>query len=319
MEDGKNIIDATEYILLALNTITNFDEFIGYKEEIEKAVHDIRNSLTNLMNISFECKSDGNSKIDLKYNYDAFLNEYNINKINNNIQNENEEVDNFDNIDSKKNDESKINNIICNKSIRNKFKTHSKIDNNSKNKTKNTSQTKKRNKLNQIADIIMKLNSADYFYVILTQLYGKDLKDKLNSKEVSDELLTAVTNSIQEIESLKKKDELNELKKEKEKENVETNLEEMEEEPRKFPINEILGTNIKYKSFIKKNKEEKVNDIYQEFDFIKNLRQNKSKDRNQTERKNKPFISATTIYGNYFDPPLQKGGISKLDEYQKEK
>lgn len=319
MEDGKNIIDATEYILLALNTITNFDEFIGYKEEIEKAVHDIRNSLTNLMNISFECKSDGNSKIDLKYNYDAFLNEYNINKINNNIQNENEEVDNFDNIDSKKNDESKINNIICNKSIRNKFKTHSKIDNNSKNKTKNTSQTKKRNKLNQIADIIMKLNSADYFYVILTQLYGKDLKDKLNSKEVSDELLTAVTNSIQEIESLKKKDELNELKKEKEKENIETNLEEMEEEPRKFPINEILGTNIKYKSFIKKNKEEKVNDIYQEFDFIKNLRQNKSKDRNQTERKNKPFISATTIYGNYFDPPLQKGGISKLDEYQKGK
>ena len=319
MEDGKNIIDATEYILLALNTITNFDEFIGYKEEIEKAVHDIRNSLTNLMNILFECKSDGNSKIDLKYNYDAFLNEYNINKINNNIQNENEEVDNFDNIDSKKNDESKINNIICNKSIRNKFKTHSKIDNNSKNKTKNTSQTKKRNKLNQIADIIMKLNSADYFYVILTQLYGKDLKDKLNSKEVSDELLTAVTNSIQEIESLKKKDELNELKKEKEKENIETNLEEMEEEPRKFPINEILGTNIKYKSFIKKNKEEKVNDIYQEFDFIKNLRQNKSKDRNQTERKNKPFISATTIYGNYFDPPLQKGGISKLDEYQKGK
>lgn len=319
MEDGKNIIDATEYILLALNTITNFDEFIGYKEEIEKAVHDIRNSLTNLMNISFECKSDGNSKIDLKYNYDAFLNEYNINKINNNIQNENEEVDNFDNIDSKKNDESKINNIICNKSIRNKFKTHPKINNNFKNKTKITSQTKKRNKLNQIADIIMKLNSADYFYVILTQLYGKDLKDKLNSKEVSDELLTAVTNSIQEIESLKKKDEQNELKKEKEKENIETNLEEMEEEPRKFPINEILGTNIKYKSFIKKNKEEKVNDIYQEFDFIKNLRQNKSKDRNQTERKNKPFISATSIYGNYFDPPLQKGGISKLDEYQKEK
>ena len=319
MEDGKNIIDATEYILLALNTITNFDEFIGYKEEIEKAVHDIRNSLTNLMNISFECKSDGNSKIDLKYNYDAFLNEYNINKINNNIQNENEEVDNFDNIESKKNDESKINNIICNKSIRNKYKTYSKIDNNSKNKIKNTSQTKKRNKLNKIADIIMKLNSADYFYVILTQLYGKDLKDKLNSKEVSDELLTAVTNSIQEIESLKKKDEQNELKKEKEKENIETNLEEMEEEPRKFPINEILGTNIKYKSFIKKNKEEEVNDIYQEFDFIKNLRQNKSKDRNQTERKNKPFISATTIYGNYFDPPLQKGGISKLDEYQKGK
>ena len=49
MDEEKNILDATEYILLALNTIKTLDEFIQYKEEIEKAVYDIRNSLLNLI------------------------------------------------------------------------------------------------------------------------------------------------------------------------------------------------------------------------------------------------------------------------------
>jgi hypothetical protein len=31
----------------------------------------------------------------------------------------------------------------------------------------------------------------------------------------------------------------------------------------------------------------------------------------------KPFISATCGYGKYFDEPLQKGGISKLDSLNK--
>ena len=49
MDEEKNILDATEYILLALNTIKTLGEFIQYKEEIEKAVYDIRNSLLNLI------------------------------------------------------------------------------------------------------------------------------------------------------------------------------------------------------------------------------------------------------------------------------
>ena len=90
----------------------------------------------------------------------------------------------------------------------------------------------------------------------------------------------------------------------------------MEEEPRQFPANEILGPNLNYKNYknFELNKKEiKRNDIYQEFDFIKNLRKNN----NISAKKEKPFISATSIYGNYFDPPLQKGGISKLDDYKK--
>ena len=260
MEEGKNIIDATEYILLALNTITNYDEFIEYKSEISKAVYDIRKSLFTINSIF--------------------------------------------NIESQTTEEKKEDNSIYSKSIRNKFKIHNN-KNNSINRV--NSINNKKNKYNQISDIIMKLNSEDYYYIILTKLFGKDLKEKLISNEVSDELLTAVTNSIQEIDSLKKRDELK-------------NSEETEEEPRQFPVNEILGPNYKnYKLNKKEGKDSNIsninniNDIYQEFDFVKNLRKNK----NINAKKEKPFISATSIYGNYFDPPLQKGGISKLDDYKK--
>jgi hypothetical protein len=87
-----------------------------------------------------------------------------------------------------------------------------------------------------------------------------------------------------------------------------------------------MGTKYKYNIKNKKiNKEKNSNinnnkdlyNIYQEFDFIKNLRQNDSKSNKSINKKEKPFISMTSIYGNYFDPPLQKGGISKLDDYKK--
>jgi hypothetical protein len=286
MEEEKNIFDATEYILIALNTITNYDEFIEYKKEIEKAVNDIRNSLSNIKHIKHNNKYNKSSKnksnissiLGLKYNYDSYFTNGNIEPLNNNT--------NF-----------KDENIIFNKSIRNNFKSNSM---NKKTKKNNNTQIKK-DKFSKVADIIMKLNSEDYYYVILTKLFGKDLKDKLMSNEVSEDLLTAVTNSINEIESLKKKDDMK-------------NLEEMEELPRQFPSNEILGTNNNYINY-NKRKEEKgnYNNIYTEFNFVKNLR----KSNNKSAMKEKPFISTTSIYGNYFDPPLQKGGISKLDDYKK--
>ena len=265
MEEEKNIFDATEYILIALNTITNYDEFIEYKKEIEKAVNDIRNSLSNIKHIKHNNKYNKSSKnksnissiLGLKYNYDSYFTNGNIEPLNNNT--------NF-----------KDENIIFNKSIRNNFKSNSM----NKKTKKNNTQIKK-DKFSKVADIIMKLNSEDYYYVILTKLFGKDLKDKLMSNEVSEDLLTAVTNSINEIQ---------------------------------FPSNEILGTNNNYINY-NKRKEEKgnYNNIYTEFNFVKNLR----KSNNKSAMKEKPFISTTSIYGNYFDPPLQKGGISKLDDYKK--
>ena len=151
MDEEKNILDATEYILLALNTIKTLDEFIQYKEEIEKAVYDIRNSLLNLIT-----KKNINSN---KF-------------INNN------------------------NTVLYKQSIRNKFKT---------NKTKKQLVSNNKEKLNKIKDIVIKLNTEDYYNEILTKLFGNDLKEKLGANEVSDELLTAVENSMQEIDLLKKK------------------------------------------------------------------------------------------------------------------
>ena len=395
--EEKSILDATEYILLALNNIKNFTEFNEYKEEIIKAVYDIRNSITNITNskniiqpnINEQIESNKNnssisSMLGLKFNYDAYLKDFNINNYNNQISfsnsngnfnymkqnniNEYNDLNNMDeNINDKKNSglmslkeenmnfdtqENKEDNAIYNKSIRNRFKgskknngnanmNEIKNENKEKNrlinlkensndinkniqadinpkKNKNLNSQYKKDKLSLIADIIMKINSEDEFYEILTKLFGNDLTDKLMSSDVSDELLEAVQNSIKEIEELKKKDNLNEEQNQK---NDEINQEEIEEEPRKFPVNEIMGANVKDKNNKKFNKES--NNVYQEFDFKKNLRKNdnfegKKKNKiNNNGKKEKPFISATSAYGNYFDPPLQKGGISKLDDYKK--
>jgi len=402
MEEEKNILDATEYILMALNNIKNYNEFIEYKEEIEKAVYDIRNSITDIINQKKNNKPNLNntnrssankpsisSMLGLKFNYDAYLNDLNFNNLNqnnlnnnqnnfNDIYQNNEEDDlnkeenleenrlNKENINNQKNiglfsfkdenidlepQKNKEDNIIYNKSIRNKFKISNNNNNNnlninkikddfnskekdkiikekenqndinkkaSTNLNKNQSSKYKKDKLSLIADIIMKINSEDEYYEILTKLFGNDLTDKLMSSDVNDELLEAVQNSIKEIDELKKRDNLSE---EQNKKKEELNPEEIEEEPRKFPSNEIMGP-IKDKNNKKVSKE--GNNIYQEFDFKKNLRKNENFDGkkgknkiNNNGKKEKPFVSATSIYGNYFDPPLQKGGISKLDEYKK--
>ena len=395
-EEEKSILDATEYILMALNNIKNYNEFIEYKEEIEKAVYDIRNSITDIINQKNDNKPNLNNTngsntnkssisemLGLKFNYDAYLNDFNINNTNqingntnynnqNNISDNygNEENGNFnndnleennindENINNKKNiglmsfkdenigfepPQNRDDNIIYNKSIRNKFKiSHNNNDNREKNqvnkqkekpkdiikkdqtnitqnKNKNQSTSYKKDKLSLIADIIMKINSEDEYYAILTKLFGNDLTDKLMSSDVSDELLEAVQHSIKEIDELKKKDNLN---KEQNQKKEEINQEEIEEEPRKFPVNEIMGPNIKEKNIKKFSKES--NNVYQEFDFQKNLRKNENSEGkklknkiNNNGKKEKPFISATSVYGNYFDPPLQKGGISKLDDYKK--
>ena len=411
MGDEKSILDATEYVLVALNNIKSYEDFNDYKEEIEKAVYDIRNSITNIINLkknknqNFNLNNNDNtsnkssisSMLGLKFNYDAYLNDFNINNLNqsdfnikndnynfnNNIAdniNNNEEEENKNNINEELNEANNINkqnniglisfkdenanfenqnqkeindenNVIYNKSIRSKFKkSKNNINNIKKSNNKdikiNTKKSEKpididknitenkitnvnkssplsyrKEKLSLIADIIMKINSEDYFYEILTKLFGNDLTDKLMSSDVSDELLEAVQNSIKEIEELKNKDNLNE---EQNNKNENINQDELEEEPRKFPSNEIMGPNIKDKN-IKKNNKEMTNGKYQEFDFKKNLRKNensegkkpKGKNSNNNVKKEKPFISATSVYGNYFDPSLQKGGISKLDDYKK--
>ena len=199
-------------------------------------------------------------------------------------------------------------------------------------------------KIDLIADIIMKINSKDYLYKILSKLFGDDLSDKLLSNQISDELLDSVQNAIFEIEKINEKykkinninEKIEKLYQEKqgimknvstknENENIKINYKYGEEQNDFFYRPNHYKTNTKNKF--------KYSEPYQEFNFKKSLRnqtpktfykihardnsidQSKilSKNKRSNSRTKKPFISATCNYGKYFDEPLQNGGESKLN------
>ena len=265
----------------------------------------------------------------LKFNYDNYFDQKDLR-----VLTQNEEIMKGNIINNEnciKNTNINKNNIIYNKSLRNKFK----INNNSSNSSNNNFSRKylvynsiypiksenKKEKLSLIADIIMKINNEDYLYEILTKLLGDDLTDKLMSSDVSDEFLEVVQNAIKEIEYLKENDDINRKNKIKN--------EEFEEKPKKFQLEKIMKNRKKpdiKRSFSSKkfNNKNKKNKIYKEFNFEKNLRKNETTENfdknnnnimnNKYIKKEKPFISATNPYGNYFDAPLQYGGLSKLGQ-----
>ena len=209
----------------------------------------------------------------------------------------------------------------------------------------------KKEKIDLIADIIMKINNKDYLYKILSKLFGDNLSDKLLSNQISDELLDSVQNAIFEIEKInekyKKINNINEkieklyqekqgiMKNQTKKNNINVNYKYGDEQIDFFYRPKIYGNNI--------NNKFKYSEPYQEFNFKKSLRnqtpktfykiqgrdnsmeqsrifsknrRSKSRTLNTPGKKKsqkKPFISATCNYGKYFDEPLQNGGESKLN------
>ena len=147
MEEEQSILDATEYVLIALNNIKNYEEFIEYKEEIAKAINDIRNSITNLINMkkynynNINVQEEGinqnninpssiSSKLGLKFNYDAYLKDIQLHNfyqnepiINSDLnqENQNDNYLNHINNDAKNilNNEVSINNLIISKNTNN--------------------------------------------------------------------------------------------------------------------------------------------------------------------------------------------------------
>ena len=350
MKKEESILDATDYILMAINNIKNYKDFLEYKEELIKAILDIRNSITNLMknkkndlkkqnknhenetNSSNEKKNNSylSSMLGLKFNYDNYFDQKELRVLTQNEEIMKSNLIKNQNYIKNTNINQNRNNISYKKSLRNKFKinNHSNMANNDfsriypvYNSIYPLKSENKKGKLSLIADIIMKINNEDFLYEILIKLFGDDLTDKLMSSEVSDEFLEAVQNAIKEIEFLKERDDINR--------NNKINNEEFEEKPKKCPLEKIMKTKIKpdikrsisSKRFSNKNKK---NNIYKEFNFEKNLRKNETTetlDKNNGDvmkkkhmKKGKPFISATSPYGNYFDAPLQNGGLSKLNQ-----
>ena len=346
MINEQTILDAVDYILISLNNIKNYKNFIEYKEEFKTALLDIKKFVENLKNnnnLKYNKENHSNldtakdkdntsylsSMLGLKFNYDEYFDKNQLKNLTENEKNvENNLIKNNNNYIKINNNKSNKSNINYIKSIRNKFRNNNNIiqDNNrninriNQNQTfNNISPTKSKTnkeKLSVIVEIVSKMNNEDYIYEILTKLYGDDLTEKLMSYNVSDELLESIQNSIKEIETLIEKDPVNM--------NSKMNY---ENKNKNFHINKY---NIKNKNNYKRsisskklNVDTKKNNIYKEFNFVKSLRKNgkiQKLENNENNivlnrnnvKKERPFINATNPYGNYFDAPLQNGGLSKL-------
>ena len=378
----ERILEAIEYITISLDDIKDFQDFIKYKPELMKAINDIKNIIQNktqlnknetIENAEAE-KSKISSILGLQFDYDPLINEddakffseYDENNIYGN-KTKNKIVLKKINHENKKSLYNPDTILNCTESLRNKniflnktkyenskindFKKNLKINKrikkaeNAQNKIrKYLDENNQKQKIDLIADIIMKINSKDYLYKILSKLFGDDLSDKLLSNQISDELLDSVQNAIFEIEKINEKykkinninEKIEKLYQEKqgimknvstknENENIKINYKYGEEQNDFFYRPNHYKTNIKNKF--------KYSEPYQEFNFKKSLRnqtpktfykihardnsidQSKilSKNKRSNSRTKKPFISATCNYGKYFDEPLQNGGESKLN------
>ena len=402
----ERILEATEYLIMAINDIKIFQDFINYKPELIKAINDIRKCVQNKFYINDLTENNKKSKISsilgLQFDYDSYIDENDV-KFFSEYENKNNNIKNIinsyltysnKNLSSQYDTQRKKNNINKNKKNFNKqdktrnnsnnllnttkYNKNKDINNNSKNKNKyfntqyipvkikNKNENKfdksfreksQREKINKIAEIIMKMNNEDYIYDKLVKLFGKNISDKLLSDEVSDKLVHDVEMAIEEIERLIRKDNKNKDNIIKNKAN---NI-----DPEKFGIPKLKKNNIR-KDLIYRNNDKyknenilfkpkkckstdklKYSEPYQEFNFKNSLRnqspkainrifntsfgnENRNYLRNEILKSNKkrvnspnemnnyhrPFVSATCGYGKYFDEPLQKGGISKLDGYE---
>ena len=385
----KKILQATEYLLLALNQIKNFQDFINYKQELIKAINDIKDSvqIKNNGSDSNENKiiSKISSNLGLKYDYNSIMpnteerdgaktdhNELkdimkSYSKINNMAfysinpnENDNEEIiPNSETIlynpdkvlnctESLRSKLSRIkyDKLYATKKIRNRFRNKNRIK-------KYFEEIRQKEKIDTIAEIIMKINKEKYIHDILIKLFGNNISDKLLYNRVSDEFINEVQNAIIEIEQLKKERNRNN-ENEKETENIIEKANTIQKKKYQIPILKRSNTkkdlNINcYKSYDKKvmnlkpkrfqSNKFKYSEPYQEFNFKDSLRNKSPNGKNSNNSINnesdikrklrssknlmnssigisnnqKPFINATCGYGKYFDEPLQKGGVSKLE------
>ena len=309
----NQIIKIAEYILSIINNISNFQEFQNNKYEIINSVEKIVLCCNYIQNMKFStnfnktkqknnnidnAKSTVSNILGLQFNYDSYLTESDAKFL---IEYE----------DNK-------NNILKTLSKTNKstLKTN---DFNSifiDQKNKNLKNKHKNNKKDIISNIIYKINNDENIPPILFNLFGKNIKEKLLSNNISDGFLDQIKNVINEIEKIKFQSIRNEIF------DKDGNIPDLLS--RKFcckTFNSIqnsepkIETNYRRPLRYQTYKNLKISFSDNNINRNKNNYSKKSKNSNNTDKihKNKnPFINTAYIYEKYFDEPLKGHSTSKL-------
>ena len=164
---------------------------------------------------------------------------------------------------NKRDDELNLNNNIININTNNIFQSEENIKNNNKQNMSSlpsapdfeNENNSKNSKALRVADIIMKINSNDILYDIITQLYSKDILNQLMSPGVDINLINIIEQTIEkitileneEIEKLKNK----ELSKNKNiNKNIYNNSDAYDKNPRSH-LENINNYNYNYNNFNK--------------------------------------------------------------------
>ena len=291
MENHQNILDATEYILMAFKNINNYNEFLEYKEELIKAISDIRSAILNMIQInktisinSYDSKdnyinTDNNNKennsylssmLGLKFNYDPYFKEsqlrnltQNDENIKNNLINNPNYATNIINQNSLTIENNK-NNIGYKNSIRNKFKTNNniinKIDsnnidkfysNNNNNNFNDNNYSQKKQKSKKEKISLI----ADIIMKINNEDYIFEILTKLFGDDLTDRLMSSDV-SDELLETIQNAIKEIEFSKKKEKINQKNmKNDEIEDKPKKFPDDILMST--KFRHNIKRSQSSK--------------------------------------------------------------
>ena len=214
----------------------------------------------------------------------------------------------------------------------------------SSNSQPSSPQRKNRQKATRVADILMKINSNDILYNILSQIFSNSIFDELLSSDVDMELIENVEKTILEIEKLEQEETQN-LNQNQINSTPQFNYNTPNEDLYSKSFTEfntkptyynIPKPNVQTKPLSsKQTSQRKLNNLNIElmkkypktyktlsgYDGVSNnYHSTFKKSKTNSFNGGRTFVNYTTSASGYFDPSLQNGGQSKLSSnYKKNK
>ena len=380
-------LQSVEYLNTVLNDIRSYDMFVKYLVNMKQAIKDIKDSFQYINElakrcINYECESEsgccndndnGNDvlkdgeftskSLGLRYNYDAYINKMFPKDKNGNSNWDNLAPCSFQNDGGVQ---------MLNKSKEGKMNLSEYVAMNNNNPDKggvcNLKQmisNPKKQKVSKVTDIIIKINSDQELYDLLSQLFGDNIIEKLTSTNIDNIFIENIEKTIQEIERLRLNDNNNI---EQQQQNQTQNQQLQIKQPLRSKLLQIEeSNNLFYESPTHPKPTHKNDETTNTFTYSDELlsrtgllpkqhhssynneqqtkshsttkqnpkhqrtsskhsinKDNKDKQHNLNNNNTKYphpklFINYTSQYGNYFDTPLQRGGLSKIPSYIKHK